>query len=116
LNILDKFIAEKTHQLKPDEFSFLPVASFDFHKTGEERSYTLDANEEYELRLVLACKFWANQAQYRDALKTAKKIMSMGLYSRMNELVHQMEGAIHGGERRKCMEIIDAMKKEIEGE
>jgi len=89
-----------------------PSVTFDCKETGGVKLDTFDSNEEWELRLVLAQRFWANRAQRPHVEQRARKALAAKLYEDvLRELPHLrlcIESGDTEGAREACARIQEA--------
>ena len=110
--ILGRLQAKQTGMRRYDEFRE-PVLSVDCGKTGEVRPYTRDANEEWHLTGTVRVTFWANKAQFSDAIKVAEKALIARLYADVLAELPELRLAISNGDRRSASAVLDRIEATI---
>lgn len=111
---LDNAICERTNGMpRLNDFNRSPLLSYSVKETGEFIPYTRDANEEWELRVTVGVKFWANRAQKEDALKNAQKVLLQRIHGGLLGEIVEMRKAIFDGDGRAALAICSKMQEEI---
>lgn len=114
MKIFEQLRAERTGMRRQDEFRE-DVLTVDYGKTGEIRPYTLNANEEWHLTGTLRVTFWANKAQFDDAIKIAERAMIARLFGDVLAELPELRLAISNGDRRGCLSVCDRIEAKLKG-
>lgn len=102
-----------TGMCRPEEFMRKPgVFDLQEEKTGARRP-GLDRNEEYELRLIVGCRYWANTAQRIDARKNAEAVLAHTLYSDVLAALSGIRHAIYDGDRSAAISRLGELERSL---
>ena len=98
--------AERGNNVRLDDFR-APVVT---GETGAVRDFTSDRNQEWFLRATFEMRFWANEAQYADAERIARRTMMCHVYSDVLLDLARLKSAISDGDKAKCFDAIDRIE------
>lgn len=88
-----------------------PVAQSAIQETGEIRPHTLDRNEEWELRLTLSQKFWANRVQRPGVEKIARRALAAELYADVLRELPHLRLCIESGDVAGARESVERIEQ-----
>jgi hypothetical protein len=72
--------------------------------------------DKYMLRAELGTEFWANRAQYEDALKIAQRVMLQRIHGPVLNLIHELRFNVCNGKEFEALTVLDRMEDELLGE
>jgi len=67
----------------------------------------------HALTLTIGVEFWANQAQYNDALREAEKAIAAELFGEANLLLGRLARAVMAEDSQECFHIINLLRDEL---
>lgn len=114
MRILQQLQAERTGTQRMDDFREPPF-TVECGTTGKIRPDTLDANEEWHLTARVGVTFWANKAQFHDAMKVAERALIARLYEDVLAELPELRLALSDGNRRAALEICGRIESKLKG-
>ena len=88
------------------------------HMTVPDTFAPTDAlfQEQYEMRLTVACRFWANSAQMDNARAAAKRCLVAELYRDLFALIREAELRLSEDDTPGALVALAAIRAEVTGE
>lgn len=113
MSILDNLTESRTDQYRCSDFRAPALLEMDCKGTDNYRPQVLDRNEEFELRATVGVRFWANKAQYRDARKTAERVLLDRMYGETLALLNEARKAVFDGDATATLAVLDQIKSNL---
>ena len=115
MRILQDLMAEKTGRRRIDDFRDPPF-TVEYGKTGNINDpQNLATNEEWHLTAKVRVTFWANKAQFHDAMKIAERALIARLYEDIIIELPELRLALSDGNRRAALEIFGRIESKLRG-
>ena len=114
MNILRKakVAAHETGNVKPSwnpvNFS---VAVEDMNKRPEPSGFGL--SKQYRMTLACAVEFWANSAQYAEAVKQAEKVLLNQVHQDVLRHLALLRSAIHNQDEEAALKVIEMIQEDL---
>ncbi len=111
-SILRDTKVSSTNQYKISDFD-----TFDIHevKVGEtgRTNLGIDRCTEFTITLKVGASFWANQAQYQDALKVAEKVLLQRLHGKLFGIADAIRSAVYSGDAKQILHYAGQIDEEL---
>jgi hypothetical protein len=111
--ILEQAEIECTNQIRP--LKSKPKVSFDLKDTGNINPAGFATQQEYILTVTIGASFWANKAQYNDALRQARRVVLNTAYGDTLSRIDQAIAAIFHDDTETAIESLNAIRNELVG-
>ena len=95
------------------DFDVEPTLNMTAVESGNIRPGTMDRHTEFILTARIVTNFWANQAQYNDARRTAERVLAHQLFQPLPQMLDALRRAIFSGDTREALSICDHMSNEM---
>jgi len=110
VSILDKAVVTDLHYYKPDISNRSCLIDMSVRETGETRP-VIDRCTQYELSAKIGVLFWANQAQYNDALRSAQQLLLNRLHEDVLGEVAELQSALFSQDIEHALLIVGKIKR-----
>ncbi len=107
--LLQRASTRETRILRP----LYPGIEFAERETGQIGDRAFQLQKEYEIKLILSQKFWANEEQYRTHRDIALKALSSELYRDLRHLVVRARHLINNGEQTQALLTLSELEAEL---
>lgn len=82
-------------------------------ETGADEPMGIATRKEYELSLMVACRYWANNAQRQDCKRNAERVLADLLYRDVLVDLSAITHAVYDGDRSNALRMLGALQARL---
>lgn len=111
--VFDALLDRATGMERPEQFSPPARAVVREDETGGVDPMGFATRKEYELSLMVACRYWANQAQRQDCRQHAERVLADLLYRDVLVELSIITHAVYDGDQRTALRMLAALQTRL---
>ena len=111
--VFDALLDRATGMERPEQFSPPARAVVREDETGRIEPMGLATRKEYELSLMVTCRYWANQAERQGCKQNAERVLADLLYRDVLVELSIITHAVYDGDKSAALRMLAALQTRL---